>query len=68
MIDSRISSLYLKLVSTGCKKSTKVKILNVFITVFMNTNTFEMYLNTNTLHFSQKYSNTNTFKTVFKHL
>ena len=28
----------------------------------MNTNTFEMYSNTNTLHFSQKYSNTNTFK------
>ena len=28
----------------------------------MNTNTFEMYSNTNTLHFSQKYSNMNTLK------
>ena len=38
----------------------------------MNTNTFEMYsnTNTNTLHFSQKYSNTNmnTFKNVFEYL
>ena len=34
----------------------------------MNTNTFEMYSNTNSLHFSQKYSNSNTFKNVFKYL
>ena len=61
MIDSQISGLYLKLVSTGCKKSTKVKILNLFIKVFMTTNTSEMYWNINTLHFSQKYSNMNTF-------
>ena len=33
----------------------------------MNTNTFEMYSNTNTLHFSQKYSNTNAFKNVFEY-
>ena len=35
--------------------SKKGKILNVFIKVFVNMNTFEMYLNVNmnTLHFSQ---------------
>ena len=58
MIDNQISCLYLKLVSIGCKKSTKVKILNVFIKVFMNTNTFEMYSNTNT----------NALKNVFEYL
>ena len=30
-------------------------------------NTFEMYSNMNTLDFLQKYSNTNTFKNVFKY-
>ena len=36
----------------------------------MNTNTFETYSNMNTLHFSQKYLNTNmnTLKNVFKYL
>ena len=34
----------------------------------MNTNTFEMYSNTNSLHFSQNYSNSNTFTNVFKYL
>ena len=35
----------------------------------MNTNTFEMYSNTNmnTLHFSQKYSNMNTFKNEYEY-
>ena len=34
----------------------------------MNMNTFEMFSNMNTLHFSQKYSNTNSFKNVFEYL
>ena len=41
----------------------------IFAKVFINTNTFGMYSNTNTLHFSQKYwnTNTNTFKNVFEY-
>ena len=52
------------------KINKKRKILNAFIKVFMNMNNFEMYLNTNTLDFSQNYSNTNTntFKNVFEYL
>ena len=42
----------------GEKINKKCKILNVFIKVFMNTNAFEMYSNTNTLPFSEKYLNT----------